>query len=95
MKLLIVEDELSLAQSIIVYLSNEHYVCEYAATYQHALAKIDMHLYDCILLDPLLPDGDGIRLINEMRTRNRQEGVSCIPGARYHSPGQNIRPFLH
>ncbi|HWV66093.1 response regulator transcription factor, partial [Chitinophaga sp.] len=78
MKLLVIEDEIQLAQSIISYLSGENYTCEYAGTYQQALAKIDMFEYECILLDIMLPGGDGIRLLEEIKKRNREEGIIII-----------------
>jgi DNA-binding response OmpR family regulator len=84
MKLLIVEDELQLAQSMIAYLSDENYVCEYAGTYQHALAKIEMHEYECILLDIMLPGGDGIRLLEEIKKRDRREGIIVISARGSH-----------
>lgn len=78
MKLLIIEDEIQLAQSMISYLSGENYVCEYAGTYQQALAKIDMFEYECILLDIMLPDGDGIQLLEEIKKREKEEGIIII-----------------
>ncbi len=78
MKLLVIEDEIQLAQSIISYLSGENYTCEYAGTYQQALAKIDMFEYECILLDIMLPGGDGIRLLEEIKKRDREEGIIII-----------------
>jgi DNA-binding response OmpR family regulator len=78
MKLLIIEDEIQLAQSMISYLSGENYVCEYAGTYQQALTKIDMYEYECILLDIMLPGGDGIQLLEEIKKREKEEGVIII-----------------
>ncbi|SEW43849.1 response regulator transcription factor [Chitinophaga arvensicola] len=78
MKLLIIEDEIQLAQSMISYLSGENYVCEYAGTYQQALTKIDMYEYECILLDIMLPGGDGMQLLEEIKKRQKEEGVIII-----------------
>ena len=78
MKVLIIEDEQQLAQSIIRYLSGESYVCEHAATYQEALDKIHLYEYECILLDLMLPGGDGMRLLEEMRQQNKHEGIIII-----------------
>ena len=60
MKLLIIEDELELSNSIVSYLKSESYSCEVAHTYASALKKIDAFEYDCILLDIGLPDGNGL-----------------------------------
>lgn len=78
MKVLIIEDEQQLAQSIIRYLSGESYVCEHAATYQEALDKIHLYEYECILLDLMLPGGDGMRLLEEMKQQNKHEGIIII-----------------
>jgi DNA-binding response OmpR family regulator len=78
MKVLIIEDEQQLAQSIIRYLSGESYVCEHAATYSEALDKIHLYEYECILLDLMLPGGDGMRLLEEMKQQNKHEGIIII-----------------
>lgn len=78
MKVLIIEDELQLAQSIIRYLSGESYVCEHAASYEEALSKIHLYEYECILLDLMLPGGDGIQLLEEMKQQNKHEGIIII-----------------
>ncbi|MCW3464232.1 response regulator transcription factor [Chitinophaga nivalis] len=78
MKVLIIEDELQLAQSIISYLSGQSYSCEHAGNYDHALDKIHLHEYDCILLDLMLPGGDGLQLLEALKKRNQHEGVIII-----------------
>lgn len=59
MKLLIIEDEHDLSQSIADFLKSEDYLCEQAFNYQEALMKLDLYSYDCILLDLMLPGGNG------------------------------------
>lgn len=78
MKILIIEDEPELSDSIADYLSGEEYLCESAATFKEALDKIEMFQYDCILLDLMLPGGDGIKLLEELKKHNKQEGVIII-----------------
>lgn len=78
MKILIVEDEADLAKDMMEYLSNEKYMCEIAATFQQALDKITMHSYDCVLLDLMLPGGNGITLLDELKKQNKQDGVIII-----------------
>ncbi|WP_185247467.1 response regulator transcription factor [Chryseobacterium bernardetii] len=78
MKILIVEDESELAKSISEYLSVENYLCENAATFSEAMSKIEMFEYDCILLDIMLPDGNGLRILEELKKQNKQDGVIII-----------------
>lgn len=78
MKILIVEDEPELAQSIAEYLSAEHYLCECAATFGEAMDRIENHSYDCILLDIMLPQGSGMDLLAELKRKGMDQGVIMI-----------------
>jgi len=78
MKILIVEDEYELAQSIAEYLSSQKYLCEFAVDYQEALKKIGAHDYDCILLDLMLPGGNGMKILEHIKMRQKQDGVIII-----------------
>lgn len=78
MKVLIIEDEPSLANNIVDYLSEQHYICEHAPNYQRASEKISSYNYDCILLDIMLPDGDGIRLLEQIKLLGRDDGVIIV-----------------
>jgi DNA-binding response OmpR family regulator len=78
MKLLIIEDEESLRRSILQYLTAEGNVCDTAATFDHAIEKISLYDYDCILLDLGLPDGEGLELLRRLRKLKKQDGVLII-----------------
>ncbi len=78
MKILIIEDEKELAQDMVAYLTNEQYLCEWASDYQSAIEKVNDHEYDCILLDLMLPGGDGLSILDELKRLNKQEGVIII-----------------
>ncbi len=78
MKILIIEDEQELAQSIAEYLSEENYGCEFAATFSQAMDKIESYEYDCILLDIMLPDGSGMKILEELKQQDKQDGVIII-----------------
>lgn len=64
MKILIIEDEPSLREVMQRALEKERYVVETAATYAEADARIAGYSYDCILLDIMLPDGNGCACSN-------------------------------
>lgn len=78
MKILIVEDERELAKSIVQYLRQESYVCEVAYTANDATEKIMLHDYDCILLDITLPDGNGLKILENLKKEGKMEGVIII-----------------
>ena len=78
MKLLIVEDEPSLREIMVQTLRREQYVVEQAADYASGLDKIAAYDYDCILLDIMLPDGNGLKLLEALRQRQQRAGVIII-----------------
>lgn len=78
MKILIVEDQKSLSDSIAVYLNGEDYLCEQAFTYDEAKLKAGVYEYDCILLDLMLPDGNGLDLLRELRKQQKDSGIIII-----------------
>ncbi|UWX61797.1 response regulator transcription factor [Chryseobacterium oranimense] len=78
MKILIIEDEKELAKSISEYLSGESYLCEFAETFGEAMDKIETFNYDCILLDIMLPGGNGLTILEELKKQNKQDGVIII-----------------
>ena len=78
MKILIIEDEKELAASIAEYLTGQGYRSEFAETYSQAVDKISMFQYDCILLDLMLPGGSGLKVLEEIKKQNKQDGVIII-----------------
>ena len=78
MKILIIEDEPELAQSMVQYLAAQDYLCEQAATYVEAMDKISLYAYDCILLDLMLPGGNGMDVLEHLRKTDRQTAVLII-----------------
>lgn len=78
MKLLLIEDEKELAGSIITYLMGNGFICEWAVDTNSALDKISAFDYDCILLDLMLPDGNGFAVLKELKAQNKIEGVIII-----------------
>jgi len=78
MKILIIEDEKVIRESIVTYMTDERYLCEIAVDYPSALEKIEMYDYDCILLDITLPGGNGLSLLKELKKTNRLDGVLII-----------------
>lgn len=78
MKLLIIEDEKELSDNIVSYLSSENYICEQAFTYNDAREKINLYDYDCVLLDLMLPGGNGLEILQNIRRQQNPVGVIII-----------------
>ncbi|MBE9583789.1 response regulator transcription factor [Mucilaginibacter sp. JRF] len=78
MKILVLEDNRELADSILNFFSSEGYVCELAPTFSEAKDKLISFSYDCILLDIMLPDGNGIDLLKFIKDENIESGVLII-----------------
>ncbi|MBC6699139.1 response regulator transcription factor [Hymenobacter puniceus] len=78
MKILLIEDHPELAKSIVTYLTQEHYLCEVAATFDEAREKLILFTYDCVLLDIMLPDGNGINLLKLLRKDGVESSVIII-----------------
>lgn len=78
MKILIIEDEPSLREVMERVLRQEGYVVESAATYLEADSKVAGYSYDCILLDIMLPDGNGLKLLEHIRAMGKRENVIIV-----------------
>ena len=78
MKILIIEDEHKLSDSIKTYLEGQHYLCEQAFNFNDAKMRAGSYDYDCVLLDLMLPSGDGLDILREIRKRRNPEGVIII-----------------
>ena len=77
-KILIIEDEKELSQSIATYLKAENYLCEIAADLKTGMHIVESFDYDCVLLDISLPDGNGLKILEELKTENKVDGVIII-----------------
>ena len=81
MKLLIIEDELSLQEMMSTTLRKEGYIVECASTYTSAIEKLGNYSYDCLLLDITLPDGNGLDILREIKKSGKEVNV-IITSAR-------------
>lgn len=78
MKILVVEDELEMLESIERVLKQEKAIVEKATNLNDALDKALIYEYDCILLDINLPDGSGLELLQELKKQNKSDGVLIL-----------------
>lgn len=78
MKILVIEDEPEMLDSIQRSLENEGYLVETASDYPAGLDKIVSYDYDCIVLDIMLPGGSGLDLLQELKNLNKADSVIVV-----------------
>lgn len=78
MKILLIEDEKDLGDSIISYLKTNENVCDFARNFDQANQYIHLYNYDCILVDISLPDGSGLDIIRRLKENHSDAGVIII-----------------
>lgn len=78
MKLLVVEDEVALLSNMLAYLQQGDAVCESASTFEEAEDKILSFPYDVVVLDIMLPDGNGLQLLRLIKQQQPEAGVLIV-----------------
>ena len=78
MKILIIEDEEALRQNLEEFLTAEQFVVESALDYDAALDKVMNYDYDCILLDIMLPGGNGLDLLRSLKEAHKKQPVLIL-----------------
>jgi DNA-binding response OmpR family regulator len=78
MKILLVEDESTLAQSIVSFLLKEGFTAEWVPGFNAAIEKIEEESYDCFLVDISLPDGNGLNIVRFLKKNRSDSGIIII-----------------
>lgn len=78
MKILIIEDEKGMRETLETFFVQQKFVVETAHDFDSGLSKLSVYDYDCILLDIMLPGGSGLDLLTEMKRMNKRESVIII-----------------
>ncbi|GAB3571495.1 response regulator transcription factor [Spirosoma luteolum] len=78
MKILLVDDEPALQDAIRQYLESEGFIVTVAPTYQLAARHAHDYAYDCLVVDLMLPDGNGLDLVRELKARRSPAGIIVI-----------------
>ncbi len=78
MKILLIEDEKELSNSVSDYLKISGHLCEQVFTYKSAVEKINLYQYDCALVDINLPDGSGLDIVKQIKQKNDILGIIII-----------------
>lgn len=76
MKVLLIEDEKTLAYEVEAFLKKAFYICDLAHSARKGLEMLGVNPYDFVLLDLGLPDLDGLNVLKEIKKLNPE--AACI-----------------
>jgi DNA-binding NtrC family response regulator len=77
-RILVVDDEADIRESLHYLLTQEGYGVELATGADEGLRKIEVAGYDLVLLDLMMPDRSGMEMLRELRERDRETPVFLI-----------------
>lgn len=75
MKLLIIEDDISLASNLKKSLTKEGFAVDITHTLEGGQIEMEINEYDCLILDLNLPDGNGFSFLDNLRNKTNQTPV--------------------
>lgn len=78
MKVLVIEGEQALKESIVAYLRQEGYTCDAADDYRSAQHKTATFRYACVVVDLNLPDGNGLNIVRSLKENYADTGIIII-----------------
>ncbi|GAB4415795.1 MAG: response regulator transcription factor [Anaerolineales bacterium] len=102
MKILVVEDEPSIAEVVGLYLQRAGYQVETAADGKIAMTALENEIPDLVVLDLMLPEVDGLSLTRWLRERSdvpiimltaRREEIDRITGLEMGADDYVVKPF--
>jgi two-component system cell cycle response regulator CtrA len=80
MRVLLVEDDRAMAQSIETMLKSESYICDTTDMGEDGLEIGKLYDYDIIILDLMLPDIDGYEVLRRMRAAKIDTPILILSG---------------
>ncbi|MCT4639258.1 MAG: response regulator transcription factor [Bacteroidales bacterium] len=78
MKILVVEDNVKLAQELVELLNDEGYITECVSNVSSGIDKVGVYQYQLMILDLNLPDGSGLRVLKRVRESGNDIGVLIV-----------------
>src|SRR3989344_7562700 len=78
MKILIIEDDQTLAKNLKEVLVKDGFAVDVAYSRESGLVEIEVNEYDCVVLDINLPDGSGFDLLSELRRKENQTPIIIV-----------------
>jgi len=80
MRILVVEDDATLADALVELLEDEFYAVDLATEGEQASELMDVNEYDLVVLDWTIPPPTGIELLRQWRDRGDQTAVLMLTG---------------
>lgn len=84
-KILIVDDEPEILQSLRFILSREGFIVQSAESAEAALAAVEAEIPDILLTDVQMSGSDGLELISTLRKRHRTFPILAMTGATHNT----------
>ncbi|MCB1122278.1 MAG: response regulator, partial [Verrucomicrobiae bacterium] len=101
-KVLVVDDEPSIVDNIVYSLEQEGHHFDYAHTLADARDKLTQAVFDVLILDVSLPDGNGFDFCRELRRENeipiifvtaRSDEIDRVVGLEIGGDDYVVKPF--
>lgn len=77
-RILVIDDEPDIRESLETLLAQESYQVELAANATEGLKRLESGPYDLVLLDLMMPDKSGMQVLEEVRQRDRETPIFMI-----------------
>jgi len=77
-RILVVDDEGDIRESLDALLSLEGYEVDLAANATEGTKRLESHAYDLVLLDLMMPDRSGMDVLKEVRDRDHETPIFMI-----------------
>ena len=72
MRLLLAEDEKHLSKALVTILQHNNYSVDAVYDGQSAIDYLETGLYDCAILDIMMPKVDGLTVLKHIRSNNNR-----------------------
>src|SRR5688572_24268508 len=79
-KILLIEDDLDLSDSVASWLRSERYIVETAENGQDGLELLNLQTFDLVILDWQLPELQGVDVLRRFRANGGKTSVLMLTG---------------
>src|ERR1700733_5981243 len=77
-RVLVIDDEPDIRESLETLLTSENYRVELAANATEGLKRLEGSPFDLVLLDLMMPDKSGMQVLEEVRLRDQETPIFLI-----------------